>query len=64
MTMTRNADKDQPAAGAPYADEVLCANWHPLVLMLAEPLARVQKTAPAGEDVEGLLARHYLAQGT
>lgn len=60
--MTMNADKDKPLAPAPYADEVLCANWHPLVLLLAEPLARVQKTALEAGDVEDLLARLYLAQ--
>ena len=60
--MTMNADKDKQPAAAPYADEVLCANWHPLVLLLAEPRARVQKTLPEAGDVEELLARLYLAQ--
>ncbi len=60
--MSINAEKDKQPAAAPYADEVLCANWHPLVLLLAEPLARAQKTAPEAGDVEDLLARLYLAQ--
>ena len=57
-----NPDKDQPSPAASYADEVLCANWHPLVLLLAEPLARVQKTALEAGDAEDFLARLYLAQ--
>ena len=60
--MTMNPDKDKQATAAPYADEVLCANWHPLVLLLAEPLVRVQKTALEAGDAEDLLARLYLAQ--
>lgn len=49
---------DQPPPLA-YADEVLCANWHPLVLMLAEPLTRVRNTAVEAED---LLVRLYSCQ--
>jgi len=33
-----NAEQDNRQAPPSYADEVLCANWHPLVLLLAEPL--------------------------
>ena len=51
---------DQPLPLA-YADEVLCANWHPLVLMLAEPL-RVRKTALDAVEAEDLLARLYSCQ--
>jgi hypothetical protein len=41
---------------------VLCANWHPLVLMLAEPLTRVRKTALDAVEAENLLARLYSCQ--
>jgi hypothetical protein len=53
-----DAGREQSVA---YADEVLCANWHPLVLMLAEPLARVQKTLEL-VDAENFLARLYSSQ--
>lgn len=44
----------------PYAEEVLCASWNPLVLMLAEPLAyAAQPVADDGDDVESMLARLY-----
>ena len=46
----------------PYADEILCANWNPLALMLAEPLARAQQSVLDAADVENLLARLYLCQ--
>jgi hypothetical protein len=45
-----------------YADEVLCANWNPLALMLAEPLVRAQQTVLDAADVESMLARLYLCQ--
>jgi len=45
-----------------YADEVLCANWNPLALMLAEPLARAQASVLDGVDIEAFLARLYLFQ--
>lgn len=45
-----------------YAEEVLCANWSPLALLLAEPLARAQKSVLDGVDVETFLARLYLCQ--
>ncbi len=61
-TMTKYFANDAHPGPAAYADEVLCANWHPLVLMLAEPLARAQKTALSAVDAEELLARLYLAQ--
>ncbi len=60
--MTMNAEQDNRQAPPSYADEVLCANWHPLVLLLAEPLARVQKTALNASEVEAFLARFYLCQ--
>ena len=59
-----NPDQDNQTAPSRYADEVLCANWHPLVLLLAEPFARAQKTALDANDVEGFLARLYAAQRT
>ena len=46
----------------PYAEEVLCANWNPLALLLAEPLARAQQSVLDAADVEKLLARLYLCQ--
>ena len=45
-----------------YAEEVLCANWNPLALMLAEPLALAQKSVLEGIEVEAFLARLYLCQ--
>jgi hypothetical protein len=54
--------KNQAQQPPQYADEVLCANWNPLVLLLAEPLAHAQKTAPEGSDVEDFMARLYLSQ--
>lgn len=46
----------------PYAEEVLCANWNPLVLLLSEPLACAQKTVADSGDVEDFMARLYLSQ--
>jgi hypothetical protein len=60
--MTMNSEQDDRQVLLSYADEVLCANWHPLVLLLAEPLARVQKTALSASEVEAFLARLYLCQ--
>ncbi len=45
-----------------YAEEVLCANWNPLALMLTEPLAPAQPSVPDGIDAEAFLARLYLCQ--
>lgn len=45
-----------------YAEEVLCANWNPLVLLLSEPLACAQKTAPDSSDVEDFMVRLYVSQ--
>jgi hypothetical protein len=56
-------DIKNPAQQPPqYADEVLCANWNPLVLLLAESLVRAPKPMPDGSDVEGFMARLYLCQ--
>jgi hypothetical protein len=57
-----NSDEDSRQPTVTYADEVLCANWHPLVLLLAEPLARVSKTALDAGEAEDFLARLYLSQ--
>jgi hypothetical protein len=57
-----NSDKNDRPPLVNYADEVLCANWHPLALMLAEPLARVQQTALDAGNVEDFLARLYVSQ--
>ncbi len=63
---TMNSDKNNPPATVSYADEVLCANWHSLVMMLAEPLARVPKVVlDAAQDpteAEDFLARLYSCQ--
>lgn len=58
---SEQADKPAPQP-LPYADEVLCANWNPLALMLAEPRARAQQSVLDAADVESLLARLYLCQ--
>jgi len=55
-------DSENPAPQ--YADEVLCANWNPLALMLAEPLARAQASVFDGVEIEAFLARLYLFQRT
>ena len=60
--MTMNSDQDNQVPPPTYADEVLCANWHPLVLLLAEPLVRAQITALNAVDAEDFLARLYLCQ--
>ncbi|HWP90256.1 MAG TPA: hypothetical protein VNM70_20415 [Burkholderiales bacterium] len=57
-----NPDRNDQPLPLAYADEVLCANWHPLVLMLAEPLTRVRKTALDAVEAEDLLARLYSCQ--
>jgi len=54
-------DSETPAPQ--YAEEVLCANWNPLALMLAEPLARAQGSVFDGVDIEAFLARLYVCQG-
>ena len=60
--MTTKEDQDERPAEPTYADEVLCANWHPLVLLLAEPLVRAQKTVLDAGEAEDFLARLYLGQ--
>lgn len=56
-------DFKKPAAiHQPYAEEILCANWNPLVLTLAEPSRPVQPTSLDAVDVENLLARLYRCQ--
>lgn len=59
-----NQDNENTAPDPqPYAEEVLCANWIPLVLTLAEPLVRTScRSVPDATDAEGLLARLYLCQ--
>lgn len=65
-TLTTTMSHEQANKPAPqplsYADEVLCANWNPLALMLAEPLARAQQSVLDAADVENMLARLYLCQ--
>jgi hypothetical protein len=57
-----SSDKNNRQPLVTYADEVLCANWHPLVLKLAEPLARLPKAALGPEEAEDFLARLYVGQ--
>ena len=52
-----NPDHENRQAPFTYAEEVLCANWHPLVRMLAEPGVRVQKADLDAGEAGDLLAR-------
>ena len=45
-----------------YADEVLCANWNPLALLVAEPVNRASAAAVDSGDAEAFLARLYRCQ--
>ncbi len=45
-----------------YAEEILCANWNPLALAVAEPLQRTRAPAVDGSEVDALLARLYCCQ--
>ena len=58
--MDTEENKARPAAV--YADEVLCANWHPLVVLLAEPLVRAQQTLTDAVDARDFLNRFYVCQ--
>ncbi len=62
MTMNSEDTKDTAPQPQPYADEVLCANWNPLVRLLSEPPACAQATAPDSSDVDDLMARLYVSQ--
>jgi len=56
-------DQDTAAQQSPqYADEVLCANWNPLALLVAEPVKQAVARVVDGADVEALLARLYRCQ--
>ena len=56
-------DEQAPAARVPqYAEEVLCANWNPLALLVAEPAVRARAAAVDGSDAEAFLARLYRCQ--
>jgi hypothetical protein len=54
-------EENKPSAEEQYAEEILCANWNPLV-SLAQPLARVQQAVLDAADAENLLARLYACQ--
>lgn len=45
-----------------YAEEVLCANWNPLALLVAEPVQRARVSAVDGSDADAFLARLYRCQ--
>jgi hypothetical protein len=62
MNVSTEDDKKPAPQPSQYADEVLCANWSPLALMLAEPPAHVPKPELDGSDVESLIARLYQCQ--
>jgi hypothetical protein len=53
---------EQAPQASQYADEVLCANWNPLALLLVEPLARAQQSVLDGIDVDTFLANLYSCQ--
>ena len=56
-------DTKNPAPQPPqYAEEVLCANWSPLALLLAEPLVSARQSGFDAADVDDMLARLYLCQ--
>ncbi len=61
-----SSDKNNRQPPVTYADKVLCANWHPLVLNLAGPLARLPKAALDAalrpEEPEDFLACLYVGQ--
>jgi hypothetical protein len=63
MNMSDEHRENPAPQPQPYAEEVLCASWNPVVLLLAEPLAHASKPAANDRgDVESLLARVYLWQ--
>ena len=45
-----------------YAEEVLCANWNPLALLVAEPVTQARSASVDGSDAEAFLARLYRCQ--
>ncbi len=45
-----------------YADEVLCANWNPLALLVAEPASAAPAPGVDGTDADAFLARLYRCQ--
>src|SRR5450759_4912780 len=62
MIMNSEDKKNTVPQPQPYAEEVLCANWNPLVPLLSEPLACAQKTVPDSSDVDDFMTRLYLSQ--
>ena len=60
MNMSSEHHENPTPQPQPYAEEVLCAGWNPVVLLLAEPLAHASKPVAAdGSDIESFLARLY-----
>ena len=57
-----SSDKNNRQPLVAYTDEVLSANWHPLVPNLAEPLARLPKATLELAEAEDFLARLYVGQ--
>jgi hypothetical protein len=59
----RSSDHGAPAKQAlQYAEEVLCANWNPLALLVVEPATPARASAVDGGDAEAFLARLYRCQ--
>lgn len=57
-----NTERCSQAPALSYADEVLCANWHPQVQLLTEAPPRLQQAVLAASDAEEFLAHFYVAQ--
>ena len=60
--MKSSDDKATAEPALQYAEEVLCASWNPLAVLVAEPAARVRAAAVDGGDAEAFLARLYRCQ--
>jgi hypothetical protein len=59
------SSSEQPVAekqSLQYADEVLCASWNPLALLVAEPASAKPAPSVDGNDAEAFLARLYRCQ--
>ena len=45
-----------------YGDEVLCANWNPLAMLVTEPAAYPRAAPVDGSEADAFLARLYRCQ--
>jgi hypothetical protein len=58
-----SSDDQAPAKLAlQYAEEVLCANWNPLALLVVEPVKHAVTRVVDGSEAEAFLARLYRCQ--